>query len=46
MARLGMALPNLPGVTPLIPEFARRIEAGGFAAVGAWTGSSTRIRIR
>ena len=33
MAGIGVALPNLPGVTPLIPEFARRIEAGGFEAV-------------
>jgi probable F420-dependent oxidoreductase len=31
---IGIALPNLPGVTPpLIPEFARRIEAAGFEAV-------------
>lgn len=34
MAEVGIALPNLPGITPsLIPEYARRIEAGGFEAV-------------
>lgn len=34
MSAIGVALPNLPGVTPpLIPEFARRIEAGGFDAI-------------
>ncbi len=34
MPALGIALPNLPGVTPpLLPEFARHIEAGGFEAV-------------
>src|ERR1700674_5270202 len=36
MVSIGIALPNLPGVTPtLIPEFARRIEAGGFNAIWA-----------
>ncbi len=36
MGQIGIALPNLPGITPpLIPEFARRIEAGGFA--GVWS---------
>jgi len=34
VAAIGIALPNLPGVTPpMIPEFARRIEAGGFDAI-------------
>ncbi|HYM90898.1 MAG TPA: TIGR03619 family F420-dependent LLM class oxidoreductase, partial [bacterium] len=34
MGKIGIALPNFPGVTPpLIPEFARRIEAGGCDAV-------------
>jgi probable F420-dependent oxidoreductase len=34
MAKVGIAVPNLPEITPpLIPEFARRIEAGGFEAV-------------
>jgi len=36
MGTIGIALPNLPGVTPpLIPEFARRIEAGGCDAIWA-----------
>ncbi len=36
MGQIGIALPNLPGITPpLVPEFARRIEAGGFA--GVWS---------
>jgi probable F420-dependent oxidoreductase len=36
MAEVGIAIPNLPGVTPtLIPDYARRIEAGGFAAIWA-----------
>jgi probable F420-dependent oxidoreductase len=36
VGKIGIALPNLPGVTPpLIPEFARRIEAGGCDAVWA-----------
>ncbi len=34
MGKIGIALPNFPGVTPpLIPECARRIEAGGCDAV-------------
>ncbi len=34
MGKIGIALPNLPGVTPpLIAEFARRIEAGGCDAL-------------
>lgn len=34
MVPIGIALPNLPGVTAsTVPEFARRIEAGGFHAV-------------
>jgi probable F420-dependent oxidoreductase len=36
MGAIGIALPNLPGASPtLIPEFARRIEAGGFNAIWA-----------
>lgn len=36
MRAIGVALPTLPNVTPpMIPEFARRIEAGGFEAI--WT---------
>lgn len=36
MAEVGIAIPNLPGITPpLVPDYARRIEAGGFAAI--WT---------
>ena len=36
MRKIGIALPNLPGVLPpLIPEFARRIEAGGLDAIWA-----------
>lgn len=36
MAQVGIGIPNMPGVTPAtIPDYARRIEAGGFHAI--WT---------
>jgi probable F420-dependent oxidoreductase len=36
MDNIGIALPNLPGISPpVISEFARRIEAGGLGAIWA-----------